>query len=55
MPESKLRQCKGDAVAWCHALEIAFDHARFDFVMRILRTLVKRNWISWTGQTSPSR
>lgn len=40
--ESKLRQCKGDAVAWCQALELAFDHARFDFVLRILRTLVKK-------------
>lgn len=46
----ELRQCTGSLVAWCHALELAFDHGRFDLVLRMLRTLVKkkletRDWL----------
>jgi hypothetical protein len=38
----ELRQCKGSVVVWRQALELAFDHARYDLVLRILRTLLKK-------------
>jgi tetratricopeptide (TPR) repeat protein len=38
----KFRQCKGSAVAWIQALELAFDQGRFDLLLHMLRALGKK-------------
>lgn len=38
----ELRRCKGSVAIWLQALELAFDHSRFDLVLLILGQLVKK-------------
>jgi hypothetical protein len=38
----ELLKSTGSMTAWRQALELAFDHARFDLVLRIVRTLVQK-------------
>lgn len=47
----KFRQCKGNLAAWTQALELAFDHARFDLVLCMLQSLgmKKLDNLGWLG------